>query len=275
MYIRLEFSRGDKMKCLSHLDMMRTFGRAIRRSGIPISYTSGFNPHAQMVFGLPLQVGVTGDAEYLDIKVDEELREPGELGTSDAFDVLVHKLNANLPEGIAVNAARERTAKENIMSIITHATYEMRVGLGADIGWDDAGSRRDVCAALEWAVACFLLPGPRIVAKDSGARTNRGSGNLQKSKKRHSKEAIRTIDLAPLVYALEARGDILAMTVTAGSVNNVKPDLVLEALNTTQKKLYKISLHRKELLVEREGILYKPIDIIICDTKKEAGNAYE
>ena len=254
------------MKCLSHLDMMRTFARAMRRGGIPISYTTGFNPHARIVFGLPLQVGVTSDAEYFDICVEGE-RESGMHEGAD-LGALIAKLNACLPDGLAVNAARERVAKENIMSIITHAGYEMRVRRKQD----DNGNHSDISAALGRAVAGFLLPGPKIVAKDAGVRQNR--------KTHRDNGAAREMDLAPLVRSLTVRGDILAMTVTAGSVNNVKPDLVLGAINTIHKKntrgfesgweFSRVSLHRKALYVELGGVLLKPIDREICGFSESA-----
>ncbi|MCL2058394.1 MAG: TIGR03936 family radical SAM-associated protein [Oscillospiraceae bacterium] len=291
MYLRLEFSRGREMMYLSHLDLMRTFGRAIRRAGIPICYTSGFNPHAQMVFGLPLQVGVTGAAEYLDINIDGGA-ESGGINVSGGMDIgggidasgginvsggmdageAMHRLNKKLPAGLHVSAAREKRSKENVMSIITHATYEMRIG------------RRDAGACLEKAVADFLMPGPRIVntykapaaGKGDGRRANAGDGvsagvgvgtgdGAVAVGRSTAGKPVKTMDIAPLVRSIEARGDTLAMTVTAGSVNNVKPDLVLEALNAIHPGGFvRLSLHRAALLTERGGILRSPIDGIFC-----------
>ena len=51
MYIRLKFTKGSEVKYISHLDLMRVFQRALRRTGIPISYSSGFNPHMEISFG--------------------------------------------------------------------------------------------------------------------------------------------------------------------------------------------------------------------------------
>ena len=70
MDVRLKYERGKEVVFISHLDLMRAFSRAFRRARIPIAYTKGFNPHAIMVFGLPLQVGVTSESEYLDISLD-------------------------------------------------------------------------------------------------------------------------------------------------------------------------------------------------------------
>src|SRR5690606_25235873 len=47
--IRIRFERGEAVKFLSHLDLMKVFERAVRRSGLPVSYSKGFNPHPRMV----------------------------------------------------------------------------------------------------------------------------------------------------------------------------------------------------------------------------------
>jgi len=136
--------------------------------------------------------------------------------------------------------------------------------------------------ALASAVAAFRLPGARIVEKKSGKRDG-GRG-----KKRGG---VRLIDLAPLVRHISARGDIVEMTVKAGSVDNVKPELVLQALNkiyiesvTPGTKtatwvpcavtspgeenacggFYKIWVRRTALYAERGGVLLKPIDDEVC-----------
>ena len=85
--LRVKFIRGEEIKFISHLDLMRVFERALRRSEIPVAYSKGFNPHPQMVFGLPLSVGVTSQCEYADFKIEDNI-EPNEF---------IQRLNDNLP----------------------------------------------------------------------------------------------------------------------------------------------------------------------------------
>ena len=61
------------MKYIGHLDIMRYFQKAIRRSGLPIKYSEGFNPHQIMSFASPLGVGITSEGEYMDIELKEEV----------------------------------------------------------------------------------------------------------------------------------------------------------------------------------------------------------
>ena len=70
--IRFEFTKKDGLKYISHLDLQRAVSRIIKRSGIPIRYTEGFNPHQKMVFALPLSVGSESECELLDIYIRHE-----------------------------------------------------------------------------------------------------------------------------------------------------------------------------------------------------------
>ena len=71
--IRIKFLKTGSLQYISHLDLHRLINRALVRAGIPIWYTKGFNPHAKMVFALPLPVGVESVCEYLDLKIDKDI----------------------------------------------------------------------------------------------------------------------------------------------------------------------------------------------------------
>lgn len=93
---RLQYDKFGDMKYLSHLELFRAFYRAGRRAGIPLSYTSGFNPHPRISFGPPLPVGAEGKGEM----VDMEMRSPYPVAR------LVEGLNGTLPPGLRIRAAR-------------------------------------------------------------------------------------------------------------------------------------------------------------------------
>jgi radical SAM-linked protein len=65
--LRIRFSRGEEIKYISHLDLLRLWQRALIRAGIPLAYSEGFNPHPRMSLAAPLALGVTGEAELMDI----------------------------------------------------------------------------------------------------------------------------------------------------------------------------------------------------------------
>ena len=67
------FEKGFALRHIGHLDLMRTMQRALRRSGLPIRYSNGFNPHIQLSFASPLSVGVVGMREIMDVPLRAEI----------------------------------------------------------------------------------------------------------------------------------------------------------------------------------------------------------
>jgi radical SAM-linked protein len=65
--LRLRLGRGEEVKFISHLDMVRFWERAFGRAGIPLAYSQGFTPHPRLSVAAPLPVGVTSEAELTDI----------------------------------------------------------------------------------------------------------------------------------------------------------------------------------------------------------------
>lgn len=93
--LRLRFTKTGRAVYISHLDLMRTMQRSFLRAGFRLKYSEGFNPHPQLVFALPLSVGMASQCELLDFKLAE---------TACASEI-PYLLNRALPEGIhAVDA---------------------------------------------------------------------------------------------------------------------------------------------------------------------------
>jgi radical SAM-linked protein len=65
--LRIRFCRGEEVKFISHLDIMRLWQRALNRAGVPLAYSEGFNPHPRMSLAAPLALGVTSEAELMDV----------------------------------------------------------------------------------------------------------------------------------------------------------------------------------------------------------------
>lgn len=90
--VRLRFSKTDRCKYISHLDINRCMARALSRAKIPLWYTEGFNPHPYMSFSLPLSLGVESYCESVDLRI------VGEITNKEIKD----NLNKMLPEGIRI-----------------------------------------------------------------------------------------------------------------------------------------------------------------------------
>ena len=91
--LRLHFSKTGYSKYLSHLDLVRCFTRAVKRSGLNAWYTEGYNRHLYLMFALPLALGIESTAEAVDIRLQENASSVGEI---------LHALNCLLPKGIEV-----------------------------------------------------------------------------------------------------------------------------------------------------------------------------
>jgi radical SAM-linked protein len=65
--LRISFRRGEELKFISHLDLIRLWQRALNRAGIALAYSEGFNPHPRLSLAAPLALGVTSEAELMDI----------------------------------------------------------------------------------------------------------------------------------------------------------------------------------------------------------------
>ena len=120
--VRVRFSKTGRAKFISHLDLNRTMTRAFRRAALPIWYTEGFNKHPYVTFAAPLSLGYEGVAEYMDIRLIEEM----------TMDEVKERLNAVMPEGLRIEDAAPAVCKP---SDLAAASWEIT----AD------------CTAEEWA----------------------------------------------------------------------------------------------------------------------------
>ena len=201
MKIRIKFRKYGVMKFIGHLDIMRYFQKAIRRADIDICYSSGFSPHMIMSFAAPLGVGITSDGEYFDIEVN----------TTKSSAQAIAALNATMVEGVEVSGyvALPDNAK-TAMSIVAAADYELSFKDGYEIPANKA--------AFEAAIETFFTNAKEVLIT------------------KQTKKSERTMDLKPLVYDFsmsEKDGKpIFYLNLSTGSNDNVKPELVVEALFT-------------------------------------------
>lgn len=109
----LKYGRDSRVKYISHLDFVRCFHRAVRRSKLNFIFSQGFNPHPVMTIAQPLPVGVTSECEYMKVGFASEL--PAE--------EIVDELNKNMPPGFTVYSAYKLKGKEIDLTKIDSAVY--------------------------------------------------------------------------------------------------------------------------------------------------------
>lgn len=126
---RLELTKEEEIRYISHLDYARTLERTIRRANLPVAYSEGFNPHMKISFASALAVGVTSSAEYLDV----EWKQPVEP------DEVIDKLTRCMPAGIQIKRAKQAPEKGMaLMAVVNLATYKLLVTLPSAAAVDKA-----------------------------------------------------------------------------------------------------------------------------------------
>ena len=111
--VRVVFSKTGRARFISHLDLVRTMTRVVRRAEIPLWYTEGFNRHPYLTFAAPLSLGFEGLRESMDLRLEEDM----------PYDELVARLNAAFPEGLSAISAAEAVHK---VGTLTAARYRLR-----------------------------------------------------------------------------------------------------------------------------------------------------
>ena len=234
MEIRIKFAKYDTMKFISHLEVMRYFQKAVRRSGLDVAYTEGFNPHQIMSFAAPLGVGQTSESEYFDI----------ELHSAPSMDELVSCLNEVMTDGMRILSAEilpppvPQVKRETAMALVAASSYLVMRKDGYDIEF----TKEELQENFRAFVAQKSIP------------------VIKKSKKTEAE-----IDLAQFIFEASAEGKttefsgeyengtVFYMLLSAGSVNNIKPDTVMEAFYSYMGKEYNpyaYQVHRLETFAD-------------------------
>lgn len=202
---RIKYERNDNARFISHLDLMRTFNRTLKRAKAPLEYTQGFNPHTIMTVALPLSVGITSESEYLDVTFKEDVDTAA----------LKEKLNSVIPMGLKVLQIRKADDERAFKHIET--------------------SLYTVTFKSEKAPDCrkFMQMGEAVV--------------LKKTKSGEKEE-----NILPDIHLLECDGKDGAYTINmrlnAGSKRNIKPELVMSAIEQFQCiGAEDIKIHRKAI----------------------------
>ena len=90
---RLLFEKTGSAVWISHLDLMRLFQRAFKRSGLPLTHTQGFNPRPSVSIAMPMSVGLESCCELLDFDL---------YGEPIPGDEILSRLNDALVAGVRV-----------------------------------------------------------------------------------------------------------------------------------------------------------------------------
>ena len=191
MKARIKFRKFGVMKFIGHLDVMRFFQKVMRRADIPIAFTGGFSPHMIMSFANPLGVGVTSDGEYFDIELTEEID----------MDAAVTRMNQVMVEGI------------EIVNMVPISDDKKRTGMSIVAAADYLSNVKNDAFPENWKekAAGFMNQEQILIVKKT-------------------KKSEKEVDIKPMIYKFEIREEGVYMQVATGSVENLKPEVVMQAL---------------------------------------------
>ncbi len=216
----LKYTRGPRVRYISHLDFIRMFHRAVRRADLNMVFSQGFNPHPVMTVAMPLSVGVTSDGEYMKI------------GFMDGFgyteDSIRERLNLSLPAGFMVTDIRRVEGKELDFAKLDRARYEVEVEL------------------------------ENPVELDTGVFLNNPELNVMKKTKSGEKETdIRPYIYTLEVLSQTGINMTLVMCVAAGNSYNLKPETVLSAMEKYIPgfQVKAVLIHRSAILAGEKEFL--------------------
>lgn len=232
--ILAKFTKQDRMKFLSHLELISVIERAFRRADIPLKFSQGFNPHPKISFAAPLSVGVSSESEYVTVELQDEM------------DILEFKdkVNMELPKGIKFIKCKYIDEKsKSLMSIVEDGTYIVKCIT------EDAYDLSEI----EKHVKDFLDK-KEILYKKIGKRKKEKIIN------------IRNFIKNMIVLSKEDNEVIFKMTVSTGSQGNLKPEILIKKLVELEGikiDLEKLRVHRLELFSSKGNKSLVPIDVTI------------
>jgi radical SAM-linked protein len=206
------FAKGEAVKYISHLDLMRALERGMRRARLPLAYSQGFNPRPRVSYASALSVGHTSEAELMAVALTQPM-DPAELRQA---------LNASLPEGLQILQAWVAPPHKPKTSLGEIDTAEYIVAVVGALEGVDLEKRAGEFMAQDEA---------RITrVRDKGAKD---------------------IDLRPLVGAVTvARADAqqaeLHLRLRTGSSGGARAEEVLEALGISGRG-FRVRIHRSAL----------------------------
>lgn len=115
--LRVTFAKEGPLRWVAHLDLMRTWERAIRRAVLPLTYSQGFSPHAKIALAAPLPVGVEGRGELIDLWLDDAL----------GLDDIAKRLTASMPPGLSISEVKQVSDDlPSMQSCLLAARYEVQ-----------------------------------------------------------------------------------------------------------------------------------------------------
>ena len=286
----ISFSKTGTICYTSHLDLMRIWKRAFKRTGIALAYSQGFNPHPKMGFAQPLSLGYWGMEEYIEFETQDEY----------TADQLLQRLAPGLPEGIELKQCMGAGHLTKTLASHTVAAPDMievplqggsEPAAGGDAAEADALDSCDAARLCDAARA--PEPGDAAVEPDPAADLSDPRSlwhslmdldEIQVWKRQKKKKEPKLIDIKPMIREITftpvcvepsgagngpvggaGGGDggtlYIDVILDCGSDSNLSPELII----SSALKRFGIPTDRSEIGVMRKRILFdQPLEKLLA-----------
>lgn len=198
--VRAVFEKKGRARYISHLDLNRCMLRIFRRSGLPVWYTEGFNPHPYYSFALALSLGFESGCEILDFNITDD---------NMPVEVIREKLNAVMPEGMKIVSVKPQ--KKKITEI---AKAEYRIVLNSE-------DTEQLFADIQGLMAAEEI----LIEK----KTKRGMKTVDIKPETEILKVEKSGDILEII-----------MRLPAGTQTNFNPTLFLDALKNAGKQGFSV-----------------------------------
>lgn len=184
------FEKSERIRHIGHLDIQRSMQRGLRRSGLPVAYSNGFNPHILVSFASALSTGACGLREIMDVAMAEPTDEASFLA----------KMNGAMPPELQIKECRAVDDRHPAaMSLVRAAVYDLTI-----YDTDDAET---------------IIPAvPSLMEKDSVFAM------------RKTKTTLKECDIRPMIFSLRGEGRHLFAVLELTEKSACKPGMLMEAL---------------------------------------------
>lgn len=215
----IKFSKEGYIKYTSHLDMLRLFKRAFKKSGIALAYSKGFNPHPKMGFAQPLSLGYTSFCELLELETEENY----------SREEIFEKVGRFMPEGVTILSCTDfPRGIKSLAAAAVEASYEVVFPVKND-----------------------MERFPKVV-EDYLAQKE-----IMAEKRQKKTKQMKAVDIRPKIReisVLDRENLTLLMRLDCGSASNLSPEQVIASFNTfsgLNVPRYDIEIERKSLVFDK------------------------
>jgi radical SAM-linked protein len=228
----IKFSKESEIKFISHLDLMKTIQRIVRRAKLPVEYSKGFNPHMSLSIAQPLSVGIYSTGEYMDLVLENEMPE------SEIKELLIK----NAPMGINIfevvktppDVLNEKKLPQS-MALLDAAAYNITIKYSEVEGL--VSKLEELLQKEEW-------------------------NTIKKSKSGEKEVDIKTL-IKSFKYEVHENLLKLDVLISCGSRANLSPDLLSSFVKENTGGVYDdafVDIKRKEIYTEVDDKLIPLIE---------------